>query len=155
MVNIIYSNIKSNSNMDVSSISRQFRDQIKDKAIELVKIDYKKPIKHKTTAFKISELTEIKEIKLKDVSIEDLTKATLDSILSIIKSNEENDTYKRTLETNKFCSVKKVNLSFDQFLARIVKYTKMEKSTLILANIFIDRYCQNKNFHISSYSIYK
>ena len=46
------------------------------------------------------------------------------------------------------------NISIYEYLKRIVKYTNVEQSTLIIALIYIDRICQN-NYFINEHNIHK
>ena len=46
------------------------------------------------------------------------------------------------------------NISIYDYLKRIVKYTNVEQSTLIIALIYIDRICQN-NYFINEHNIHK
>lgn len=68
--------------------------------------------------------------------------------------------------SKKYHNIKKINLnsifnctlvpqiSLYDYLSRIVKYTNIEQSTLILSLIYIDRIC-NKNFYINEHNIHK
>jgi hypothetical protein len=54
-----------------------------------------------------------------------------------------------------FNSKKPPSISIQQYLERIVKYSKMEDSTLIITLIYIDRLCDFNQFHLSDYSIHR
>ena len=68
--------------------------------------------------------------------------------------------------SKKYHNLKKINLnsvfnctlvpqiSLYDYLSRIVKYTNIEKSTLIISLIYIDRICQ-RNFYINEHNIHK
>ena len=47
------------------------------------------------------------------------------------------------------------SISIKQFFERIVKYTKLENSTLVLILIYIDRLCDIKKFRLNYYNIHK
>ena len=47
------------------------------------------------------------------------------------------------------------NISIEDYLKRIIKYTQLEESTLIIALIYIDRILENKNFKLSKYNVFR
>lgn len=47
------------------------------------------------------------------------------------------------------------SISIKQFFERIVKYTKLENSTLVLILIYIDRLCDIQKFRLNYYNIHK
>lgn len=47
------------------------------------------------------------------------------------------------------------SISIKQFFERIVKYTKLENSTLVLILIYIDRLCDIQKFRLNFYNIHK
>jgi hypothetical protein len=93
-------------------------------------------------------------------------------ILSISKLlqeiiNENKDTQKKKLEQqgnyltyidkNKsvFNSKKIPGISIQAYLERIVKYSKLEESTLIVALIYIDRLCDSNGLMLSDMNIHR
>lgn len=47
------------------------------------------------------------------------------------------------------------NISLEQYINRLILYTKMEISTLIISIIYIDRFCYKNNYDLSYYNIYR
>jgi hypothetical protein len=54
-----------------------------------------------------------------------------------------------------FNSKKPPSISIQQYLERIVKYSKMEDSTLILTLIYIDRLCDLSQINLNDYNIHR
>jgi len=83
------------------------------------------------------------------------------SINSIIEEiiNENNDSAKQALresqKNNSFYSKKIPSISVFSYLERIIKYTKMEESTLVLMLIYIDRVCELNNFLLTENNIHR
>ena len=46
-------------------------------------------------------------------------------------------------------------ISLYDYVSRIQKYTAIEKNTIILALIYIDRVCEINSFHLTSYNIHR
>jgi hypothetical protein len=83
---------------------------------------------------------------------------SVSSILSEI-INENNVEFKNFKETDKqksiFYSKKPPTISIQHYLERIVKYSKMEDSTLIITLIYIDRLCDLNQLHLNNYNIHR
>lgn len=83
------------------------------------------------------------------------------SINSILEEiiNENNDSSKQSiLEAQKsfsFYSKKIPSISISSYLERIIKYTKMEESTLVLMLIYVDRICESNNFLLTENNIHR
>ena len=54
-----------------------------------------------------------------------------------------------------FLSKKKPAISISKFIQRIIKYTQMENSTLVLMLIYIDRLCDLNKFKLNYFNIHK
>lgn len=80
--------------------------------------------------------------------------------------NENKEEYKQkelvgkkysNIDKNKsiFNSKKPPSISIQQYLERIVKYSKIEDSTLITMLIYIDRLCDLTQLHLNDYNIHR
>ena len=67
----------------------------------------------------------------------------------------ENKQKKNSNIINFFLTKKIPSISIYDFLERLVKYSKIEKSTLILILIYIDKFCDMNNENLTFYNIHK
>jgi hypothetical protein len=77
-----------------------------------------------------------------------------------IKQNlkEKNQVVKNTNKDKHksvFNSKKPPSISIQQYIERIVKYSKLEDSTLIIILIYIDRLCEKTQIHINELNIHR
>ena len=94
---------------------------------------------------------------------QDLNKTIIKSITSnlqeIIKENTEtipNFNNNIIRKKNRDIFLNNIpNITIEQYLNRLFKYTKMEISSLIISIIYIDRFCKENNYFLSYYSIYR
>ena len=54
-----------------------------------------------------------------------------------------------------FLSKKVPNVTIQNYLMRLLKYTKMENSTLVLILVYIDRVCDLNKMQLNYYNIHK
>ncbi len=93
---------------------------------------------------------------------------TISNILNeIISENKENTKTGKagkninfTVDQSKsaklsFTSKKPPTITIQAYLERILKYTKMEKSTLIITLIYIDRLCEFNQIMLSPFNIHR
>ena len=79
------------------------------------------------------------------------------SLLHILSENKKSKDYYKKIESNEdghFTYKVKPPISLFQYLQRIIKYVKIEFSTLIISMIYIDRICKEKVF-INEYNIHR
>lgn len=92
-----------------------------------------------------------------NIDRESILKSINSILLEII--NENNDPSKLNLiesQKNTFFYAKKVpSISIVSYLERILKYTKMEESTLVIMLIYIDKLCEINNFLITNNNIHR
>jgi hypothetical protein len=58
-------------------------------------------------------------------------------------------------EKSIFSLTSRPTISLGNYLNRILKYTKLEESTLINSMIYMDRFCRNNGFSLTSMNVYK
>ena len=78
-------------------------------------------------------------------------------LLHILSENKKLSNYYQKIELNKdghFTFKMRPGISLFDFLQRIIKYVKIEFSTLIIAMIYIDRICKEKVF-LNEYNIHR
>ena len=88
----------------------------------------------------------------------DVLITSISSILTeIINENigEEKLTLREQQITLPFFSKKIPNISIKSYLERILKYTKIADTTLILVLIYIDKLCEMNNFIITSNNVHR
>lgn len=83
---------------------------------------------------------------------------SINSILSeIIAENMDTSKAKvREEQKSSYFYAKKVpSISILNYLERMLKYTKMEDTTLVVMLIYIDRLCENNNFLITENNVHR
>ena len=87
-----------------------------------------------------------------------LIKAISQTLTSILENNKKLPNFKEILK-NQGKMVFSANLipdiSIEEYLIRIQTYANMEKSTLILSLILIDRLCQKSNLTLTYHNIHR
>ncbi len=80
-------------------------------------------------------------------------------ITSVVMCLEEiasqNKRKNNTIQYEEFICKRPPSVPIDEYLNRILKYTRLEKSTLILSLIYLDRICEFNGIKIDMYSIHK
>ena len=82
--------------------------------------------------------------KITDNKLSYLTNKITFLLFSIIKDNEDKDfsNQYKIQKKNSFYSSIPASITIGKYIERIIRYTNIEDSTLILAMIYIDRICQ-------------
>ncbi|MCQ2819238.1 MAG: hypothetical protein MJ252_18400 [archaeon] len=80
------------------------------------------------------------------------------ALVHLISSNRSQPDFKKKLKKEKgslfFCKTLPP-ISLGDYLDRILKYTKMDESTLVLSLIYIDRMCKNNKIFICEYNVHR
>ena len=87
-----------------------------------------------------------------------LIKAVSQTLTSILENNKKLPNYKEIVKKQSkmaFSSNLIPNISLEDYLIRIQMYTNMEKSSLIISLILIDRVCQKSNLTLTYYNIHR
>ena len=87
-----------------------------------------------------------------------LIKAISQTLISILENSKKINNYKEILKKQSkmaFNANLIPNISIEQYLIRIQTYGNMEKSTLIISLILIDRLCQRANLTLTYYNIHR
>ena len=106
-------------------------------------------------------ITERKKSSIKEIEIvpnTDLINAISKTLLTILNNNESLKNYREIVKKqNMMCfSANSVpNISIKDYLIRIQNYSQMEKSTLILSLILIDKMCKKSNIALTIYNIHR
>ena len=117
--------------------------------------DSKTPTKNKTISMKKK-----KSVKI----IDDNPNVKIINVISEILKNMCKDNNTTEINEQNILSNKKIKLfmlkkipsiSINDYLLRLSKYSKLDKSTIIFILIYIDRICHKYNFKINNYNIYK
>lgn len=104
--------------------------------------------------------TEIEIIEKPEQPIENINiiKSIFKSLTTILDNNKNMPNYKNILvKQSKMCFSSKTlpDISLYEYLIRIQKYSLVEKSTLILALIYIDRLCKIGKIILTDYNIHR
>jgi len=104
--------------------------------------------------------TEIEIIEKPEQPIENINiiKSIFKSLTKILDNNKNLPNYKKILvKQSKMCFSSKSlpEISLYEYLIRIQKYSLVEKNTLILALIYIDRLCKIGKIILTNYNIYR
>jgi hypothetical protein len=81
-----------------------------------------------------------------------------DILSEIVNENKKGNVNKDLIEKQKkyvFYAKHPVSISIAEYIDRIVKYTKVEESTVILALIYIDRLCDFNGFILTDRNIHR
>ena len=88
----------------------------------------------------------------------DLIKSISITLETILENNKYNQNYKDIIikQSNMVFSAKNIpNISIENYLKRIQEYSNIEKNTLIISLIFIDRLCKISNLTLTYYNIHR
>ena len=102
-----------------------------------------------------TEESEIEKIELTNLY---LIKAISSSLTIILEENQNLNNYQEKLRKQKrllFTSSSIPNISIYDYLIRIQRYSIMEKNTLILSLIFIDRLCEYNNIILTYNNVHR
>ncbi len=87
-----------------------------------------------------------------------LIKAISQTLETILVDNQNRPNYKSSLKKQSkmiFTAKKIPNISIEDYLKRIQMYSNMEKSTLIISLIYIDRFCNKAKITLTHYNIHR
>ena len=106
-------------------------------------------------------ITERKKSSTKEIEIVpniDLINAISRTLLTILNNNESLKNYREIVKKQNmmyFSANSVPNISIKDYLIRIQNYSQMEKSTLILSLILIDKMCKKSNIALTIYNIHR
>jgi len=98
------------------------------------------------------------EFVLNKLPNSDLIKAISQTLETILEENKNNPDYKEIVKNQKkmpFSSDSIPGISIEDYLIRIQTYANMEKNTLIVSLIFIDRLCKIADLTLTYYNIHR
>lgn len=81
--------------------------------------------------------------------------AIIKNLLEIIEENKQMGNDKITLRDNIFYLDQIPNISLEKYICHLMSYTNMSISSLILAIIYIDKFCENYRYVLSLHNIYR
>jgi hypothetical protein len=81
--------------------------------------------------------------------------AIVANLKDIIEENKKNNKYKYILKDNIFYLENLPPISLEQYVQHLVKSTQMNISTLILAVMYIDEFCEKYKYFLTSNNIYR
>ena len=87
-----------------------------------------------------------------------LIKAIAQTLTTILENNKKMENYKEMVKKQSkqvFSANLVPNISIEDYLLRIQTYANMEKSTLIISLIFIDRLCHTADVTLTYYNIHR
>lgn len=99
-----------------------------------------------------------KEKNSSEISNYKLIKAISQTLSTILENNKKTENYKSIVKNqNKmpFSANLIPSITIQDYLIRIQTYANMEKSTLIIGLIFIDRLCHKANITLTYYNIHR
>ena len=88
----------------------------------------------------------------------DLIRAISITLTSILDTNKNLDDYKETIRSQSrqvFSATIIPSISIQDYLIRIQTYSNIEKSTLIICLIYIDRFCNKAKVTLTYYNIHR
>ena len=87
-----------------------------------------------------------------------LLKSISITLIDVLSNNHLNEHYKKKLKAQSkqvFTSKTIPKISLGDYVNRIIKYTKIEDSTLIISLIYIDRFCKHKKILLTEFNIHR
>ena len=81
--------------------------------------------------------------------------AIVANLKDIIEENKKNNKYKYILKDNIFYLENLPPISLEKYVQHLVKYTQMNISTLILAVMYIDEFCEKYKYFLTLNNIYR
>ena len=105
-----------------------------------------------------NDQTKLKESEIGKIENLNLIKSISQTLSSILETNKKSNNYKEIIK-NQAKMVFSANLipeiSVEDYLIRIQTYSNVEKSTLIISLILIDRLCQKANVTLTYHNIHR
>ena len=95
------------------------------------------------------------KVKQNNLTLNEVLPYLVKSLEEIIGHNETEEVEALINDKSPFFFNDLPEISISEFLCRIIKYSKIETSTLIIMSMYIDRYCDQCCYYISHYSIYR
>ena len=102
--------------------------------------------------------TKIKEDEVAKLQNLSLIKAISQTLTSILENNKKLQNFKEIIKSQSkmvFSANLIPNISIEDYLIRIQTYSNIEKSTLIISLILIDRLCQISNIILTYHNIHR
>jgi hypothetical protein len=87
------------------------------------------------------------------IAYRNLVKEIADLLYSIVLKNKKNKKAKD--ENSPFVHKNAPSISIYDYLLRILNYTKIDKSTLIISLIYIDKICLKKEIALTKYNVHR
>jgi hypothetical protein len=81
--------------------------------------------------------------------------AIVANLKDIIEENKKNNKYKYILKDNIFYLENLPPISLEKYVQHLVKFTQMNISTLILAVMYIDEFCEKYKYFLTLNNIYR
>ena len=81
--------------------------------------------------------------------------AIVANLKDIIEENKKNNKYKYILKDNIFYLENLPPISLEKYVQHLVKFTQMNISTLILAVMYIDKFCEKYKYFLTLNNIYR
>ena len=103
-------------------------------------------------------ITQETECILNSPKDKSLLKSISITLMDVLSNNHLNEHYKKKLKSQSkqiFTSKTIPKISLGDYINRILKYTKIEDSTLIITLIYIDRFCKNKKILLTEFNIHR
>lgn len=112
------------------------------------------------SSFDSERSTEEEEITNAGIESESQLVSAIADVLNkiIAQHKKDNRYYNRIVRRQKrmaFSLPTKPDISLFDYLNRIISYSKLEESTLIIALIYIDRVCKSNHIIITDYNVYR
>ena len=80
------------------------------------------------------------------------------TLMDVISNNHLKEHYKHKLKLQSkqhFTSKKVPKISFGDYITRALNYTKINDSTLVIALIYMDRFCKNKKILLTEFNLHR
>ena len=112
-------------------------------------------VSRETEANSINTSSNEEKNHISDVDESQIIKAIVSNLKEIIEENRKRIDAKFISKDNLFYLEHLPNISFGDYILHLMKYTHISISTLILAVIYIDKFCEKFKYVLTFHNIYR
>lgn len=144
---------------DTGAIFSQNKVELKTQLLEFIDREDLLEMNRATASIIRNKTSKKLSEKLEKLDIHVVCMQIIEVLKEIVKENEsliENNVIQMTNpKEDPFYSEIIPKMSLEDYLKRIINYTKMEVSTLVLVGIFIDKLCETSHLYITQNTLYR
>lgn len=101
---------------------------------------------------KCLSIEEVKKLNINDVAV--IISSTISDIIEGNNTSKNNANIKQQAKTPFFSKVVP-NITIEAYIQRVIKYTRLEVSSLVLMSVYIDSFCELNGFLLTKHNIFR